>query len=178
MLPDAVKTENDPEEAEPRPAARSERRRPPPWQILVALVLVLVAFAGLCQVTGLARLLRPQATPTSAPTATIVPTAMAVPTATSIPTVVPTDTPVPTATPAPAIGPGGQVIVQGTEGQQLRLRAGPALDNVTLRILDEGTKLTVLEGPEASDGFQWWRVQTEDGLIGWVASDWLVPVVP
>lgn len=144
--------------------------------MLVALAFILIAIVGLCQVTGLAGRLRPLATPMPEPTATLAPTAMAVAT----PTAVPTDTPVPvpTATPVPVVMPGIQVVVQGTEGQQLRLRAGPALENVTLRILDEGTKLKVLEGPEASDGFQWWRVETEDGLIGWVAGNWLVPVAP
>ena len=175
MLPDAVKTEKGPEEAE-TPAPRSVRRGMPAWQMLAAVALVLVALAGLCQVTGLAKRLRPLSTPTSTP----VPTATLVPTATVVPTSLPTETPVPTptATPVPVVMPGVQVIIQGTGGEQLRLRAGPALANVTLRILDEGTKLKVLEGPEASDGFQWWRVQTEDDLIGWVAGNWLVPVAP
>jgi hypothetical protein len=174
MLPDAIKNEEGPEEAETRPAPRDRRRGMAGWQMLAALAIVLIAAIGLCQVTGLAKRLRPLAIPTPTPTATLVPTA------TALPTLTPTDTPVPTATatPVPVIMPGGQVIVKGTEGQQLRLRAGPALTNATLRILTEGTALKVLEGPEASDGFQWWRVQTDDGLVGWVAGDWLVPVAP
>jgi hypothetical protein len=137
-----------------------------------ALAIVLIAVVGLCQATGLAKRLRPLPTPT--PTATLVPTATALPTLTS------TDTPVPTttATPVPVIMPGGQVIVKGTEGQQLRLRAGPALTQETLRIVEEGTVLKVLEGPEAADGFKWWKVQTDDGVTGWVAGNWLVPVAP
>lgn len=176
MLPDAIKTEKGPEESDAHPAPRAARRGLPAWQMLVALALVLVAIVGLCQVTGLAKRLRPLSTPTPEPTATTLPTATTVPT----PTAVPTDTPLPapTATPVPVIATGGEVVVQGTAGEQLRLRAGPALDNVTLRILNEGTRLKVLEGPEASDGFQWWRVQTDDGLIGWVAGDWLVPATP
>jgi hypothetical protein len=74
--------------------------------------------------------------------------------------------------------PGGQVVVKGTDGQQLRLRAGPALNQETLRIVEEGAILKVLEGPEAADGFQWWKVQTDDGVTGWAAGNWLVPVVP
>lgn len=142
------------------------------WQMLIALAFVLIAVVGLCQVSGLAKRLRPLPTPT--PTATLVPTA------TALPTLTPTDTPVPTATatPVPVIMTGGQVIVKGTEGQQLRLRAGPALTQETLRIVEEGTVLKVLEGPEAADGFKWWKVQTDDGVAGWVAGDWLVPVVP
>jgi hypothetical protein len=176
MLPDAVKTERGPEEADAHPTPRPVRRGLPPWQMLVALALVLVAIVGLCQVTGLARRLRPLPAPTPVPTATLVPTAMAVATPTSIPT----DTPVPTptATPVPVIMPGGQVIVRGTEGQQLSLRALPAVTQARLRILDEGTVLKVLEGPEAADGFQWWKVQTSDGVEGWVAGNWLVPLAP
>jgi hypothetical protein len=147
-------------------------RRASAWQMLAALAVVLIAVAGLCQVTGLGKRVRPL--PTLTPTATAVPTATALPTLTATETPVPTDT----ATPVPAVMTGGQVVVQGTEGQQLRLRAGPALTQETLRIVEEGTILKVLEGPEASDGFQWWKVQTDDGATGWVAGDWLVPVVP
>lgn len=140
--------------------------------MLAALVLVLIAVVGICRVSGLANRLRPLPTPT--PTATLVPTA------TALPTLTPTVTPVPTATatPVPVIMPGGQVTVKGTEGQQLRLRAGPALTQETLRIVEEGTVLKVLEGPEAADGFNWWKVQTDDGVTGWVAGNWLVPVAP
>jgi hypothetical protein len=172
MLPDAVKTEEGPEEAETRPAPRRKMRGVAAWQMLVALVIVLIAVVGLCQATGLGARLRPSPTPT--PTATLVPTA------TALPTLTPTETPVPTATatPVPVVMSGGQVVVKGTEGQQLRLRAGPALTQETLRIVEEGTILKVLEGPEAADGFQWWKVQTDDGVTGWVAGNWLVPVVP
>jgi len=74
--------------------------------------------------------------------------------------------------------PGGQAIIRGTEEQKLRLRAEPGLTQETLRILDEGTQLKVLEGPETMDGYKWWKVQTEDGQIGWVAGNWLAPVIP
>lgn len=138
----------------------------------VALAAILVAAIGLCQVTGLAKCLRPLPTPT--------PTATPVPTATVLPTLTPTNTPVPTptATPVPVIMSGGQVIVKGTEGQQLRLRSGPSLAYQTLRIVEEGSVLKVLEGPEAAAGFNWWKVQTDDGVAGWVAANWLVPVAP
>ena len=172
MLPDAVKSEQDPEEGDTRPAPRAGLRRAPPWPMLAALAFVLIAVVGLCQVTGLAKRLRPLPTPT--------PTATPIPTITPLPTLTPTNTPEPTATatPVPVIMPGGQVVVKGTEGQQLRLRSGPALNHDTLRIVEEGAVLQVLEGPQAADGFQWWQVKTSDGVIGWVAGDWLVPVVP
>jgi hypothetical protein len=174
MLPDAVKTEKGPEEAATPPAPRRGLWRASAWQMLVALAFVMVAVVGLCQVSGLAKRLRPLPTPTLTPTATLVPTA------TAVPTLTPTDTPVPTATatPAPVITAGGQVIVKGTGGQQLSLRAGPAVTQERLRIVEEGSALKVLEGPVAADGFQWWKVQTTDGVEGWAAGNWLVPVVP
>lgn len=172
MLPDAVKTEEGPDDGEVQTAPRRGKRSAPPWQMWAALAFVLIAVFGLCQVSGLGQRLRPL--PTATPTATLLPTA------TSLPTMTPTNTPEPTATatPVPVIMPGGQVVVKGTEGQQLRLRAGPALNHQTLRIIDEGTILQVLEGPQAADGFTWWQVKTTDGLIGWVAGNWLTPVVP
>jgi len=172
MLPDAVKTEHEPEETETQPAPRAGRRRAFAWQMPAVLAVVLIALIALCQLTGLTRRLRPLPTPT--PTATLVPTATALPTST------PTDTPVPTATatPVPVILVGGRVVVQGTEGQQLSLRAGPAVAQNRLRIVEEGSVLKVVEGPVAADGFQWWRVQTSDNVEGWVAGNWLVPVAP
>jgi hypothetical protein len=172
MLPDAVKSEQDPGEGDARPSPREGLRRAPPWQLWAALAVVLIAVVGLCRITGLGKRLQPLPTPT--------PTATPVPTATPLPTLAPTNTPVPTATatPVPVIMIGGQVVVKGTEGQQLRLRAGPALNYETLRIIDEGTQLQVMEGPQAADGFSWWQVKTTDGVIGWVAGTWLVPVVP
>jgi len=172
MLPDAVKTEQDPEEAETGPVPRSRMRRASAWQIPAALAVVLVALIGLCQLTGLPKRLRPL--PTATPTATLVPTA------TALPTLTPTETPMPTATetPEPVIMVGAQVVVKGTEGQQLSLRAGPAVTQNRLRIVEEGVVLKVLEGPTAADGFQWWKVQTSDGVEGWVAGNWLVPVAP
>jgi hypothetical protein len=47
-----------------------------------------------------------------------------------------------------------------------------------LRTLEDGTQLQVLEGPEAADGYEWWKLRTDDGLEGWAAGDWLVPVAP
>ena len=140
--------------------------------MLAAVAVVLIALVGLCQLTGLASRLRPRPAPTPTPTQ--------VPTATALPTLTPTNTPEPTATPTPVpvIMAGGQAKVKGTEGQQLRLRTEPSVAKDTLRILDEGTTLKVLEGPESADGFKWWKVQTGDGLVGWVAGNWLVPVVP
>jgi len=181
MSPDAAKTDKT-HDASPKRSRDTGKgvgadllrrlRASSSWQMLLALALVLVAAAGLCRVSGLSNRLTPLPTPTA--------TSTSLPTRTALPTWTLTSTPVPTATatPVPVIMPGGQAEVSGVGAQQLRLRAGPGLTHETLRTLQDGTRLTVLEGPEAADGYKWWKVRTEDGQEGWVAEDWLVPVVP
>lgn len=174
MSPDATPKEPVQDEGGAEPARRSGLRRAPAWQMLLILVLILIAIVGLCQVSGLATKLRPPPTPT--PTALPTPP----PTFTPLPTATPTPTPVPTATvtPQPQIAPGGQVVVQGTGTDKLRLRTGPGLTHELVAALDDGTRLRVLEGPEMADGYAWWRVQTEGGQVGWAAANWLVPIIP
>ena len=138
--------------------------------MLLGLAMVLVAVVGLCQVSGLLR----GPGPMPSPTPSLPPTAAPLPSA----TVTVTATPVPSPTPEPQVAVGALVTVSGTEGQQLRLRSGPGLAQETLRILEEGAEMSVLEGPEPADGSQWWKVKTEDGQTGWVAGDWLLPVGP
>ena len=168
MLPDAIKSEQEPE---PAPHRRPQRTGlPRSYWVAGGLVLVLVAAVGLMQVSGLAAKLRPAPTPTPTlvPTATPVPTA--VPTATEIPT--------PTAIPVPVMVQGGKAVVKGTEAAKLKLRVGPGLNQDTLQFVEDGTVLSLLDGPQAGDGYTWWQVQTPDGLTGWVAGDWLEPVAP
>ena len=40
-----------------------------------------------------------------------------------------------------------------------------------LRDLPAGTRLEVLDGTATANGFQWLRVRTADGTIGWVIED-------
>jgi hypothetical protein len=168
MLPDAVKAEQQPESA---PSRRQPRKGlPRSYWVVGGLVLVIVAAVGLCQVSGLAAKLRPLPMPTATP----------VPTATLVPTAVPTATPVltPTVTPVPVLAKGGKAVVKGTEAAKLKVRVGAGLNQETLLFVEDGTILALLDGPQASDGYNWWQVQTPDGLTGWVAGDWLEPVAP
>ncbi|HID87711.1 MAG TPA: SH3 domain-containing protein [Anaerolineae bacterium] len=93
-----------------------------------------------------------------------------------------TPTPLPTPTPTPTVPTeitvGGYVKVVGAEEDQLSYRSGPGLKYARLTLLKDGTILKVLEGPEEADGYTWWRLEDEDGFIGWAADDWLVPTVP
>ena len=68
------------------------------------------------------------------------------------------------------------MVVLGTGEDKLRCRAGPGVNEALVTILDEGTPLEVLDGPQSADEHEWWKIETGDGQIGWVAGDWLKPV--
>jgi len=92
-------------------------------------------------------------------------------------------TPVPAApTPAPASSTtGGKftinqvVVVTGTDKDELSFRWGPGKNYARRTIIKDGTKLTVIGGPEKADGHVWWRLKAQDGMIGWAVEDYLVP---
>jgi hypothetical protein len=83
-----------------------------------------------------------------------------------------------TDTPVPVLMVGTTAEVSGTGTDQLRLRVAPGLTEGTIATIGDGARLQVLEGPQASDGYKWWLVSTDEGQEGWVAEDWLVPVAP
>ncbi len=115
----------------------------------------------------------PTATPTSvAPEATPVLTPTLTPTA--APEITPTVTPVltPTATPEggiPSPTVGGQARIT-TKYQFVNLRAEPGLDTDVIRQLEDGTIVTILEGPEEANDISWWKVDDGEGNIGWAAE--------
>ena len=63
-------------------------------------------------------------------------------------------------------------VVAGTDGDGLRLRGGAGLSNPVQGTLREGTRVQVVEGPQAADGYQWYRV-TAGTNSGWVPSGYL-----
>ena len=77
------------------------------------------------------------------------------------------------ASPVWAVG----TVVQGTAGlSQIPLRMDPDADNAAMiaAMYAPGTNFSIVEAPlevqypVVVDGEGWWRVQTEDGLVGWV----------
>ena len=79
----------------------------------------------------------------------------------------------------PAIGrlvPGHEAIVEG-DGDCLRLRDDPSLSGGMLACIPDGSTLQVLEGAASADGYEWQRVRT-DGIVGWVAAEFLEPAPP
>jgi hypothetical protein len=140
------------------------------------LALIFLAVIGVSpQVEQLAP--APTATPIPAtkapsPAATLVPTATradlsAEPSPTSpLPTA--SATPIPTATNTPQ--PQTATV---SSGVGVWLRDLPGTETEQLEWLLEGTILIVLPGRETVDDFLWQQVQTEEGLAGWVASEFI-----
>lgn len=141
----------------PRPPRRKGpgidlTRIPPGWVAggLLILAAVVLAVWILTMPSGE----QPPATPTAAP---------------------PSPTAAGSAAPAPQVQVGVIVKVAGTEGEDLRLRAEPSLNAATLRLVEEGAVLQVVEGPVRADGYVWWKVRDQQGRTGWAAGDWLAP---
>ncbi len=67
---------------------------------------------------------------------------------------------------------GDYVRVTDTEGAGLRFRSGAGLDHAMTEMLEEGTVLHVVGGPETVDGFTWWYLDYH-GSLGWCADQWL-----
>jgi hypothetical protein len=194
---ETVQQDDDPdwdrwEEDEERPPRRLGRAVPG-W-LPIAVIAVLVVLGGLWW--GLT-----SGSPAPPPTATrprVVSTLSVVATAPTVkmPSVqqgsaevtpmVASTVAVPPAPPVGAIAVGKQVQVTGVGPEGVSLRFGGGLNYARAAILQEGTILTVLDKPanfnEAypvrQDGYTWWRVQTANGTIGWVAENWLRVVNP
>lgn len=112
----------------------------------------------------------PTATPVVEPTSMDTPTSSVVPSLT--PTATPTDAPMatPTDTPLPpgALRPDTPARVIARQG--LNVRETPGTEGKLVGRFAPGTLLTVREGPTEADGYRWWRVESKQGLNGWVAD--------
>lgn len=107
-------------------------------------------------------------------------TVIPAPTSTMTPTVV---IHTPTATNPPAIDGiyvGAYVQISGTDGQGLRLRAGPGTTNEPLFLGMDAEVFQVKEGPMQADGFTWWFLEAnyDPNRSGWAAADYLSVVTP
>ena len=165
----------------PRPQAR-RRVTLPPWALLAILVGVIILLCvGLVMIVQAIRRGGEEETPvpTFTSTAMLAATDTAVP-AGSTATIPPTatmDLPISTPESTPSgeiIEPGVTVVVEGTQGAGLRLRASATTEGRLVTAVREGTALTVVDGPEEADGYVWWKVRAPDGKEGWGAANWLV----
>jgi len=172
----------DPDKKAQQPQARRQRVKLPPWALLALLVgIIILLCVGLVLIVQAIRgdgEAEETATPRPTKTVQVAPTnTRSLFTAT--PLVTPTDTVVlpietPLTTPAPTeIEPGALVVVQGTAGVGLNLRAEPNTASRVVANAREGTVLNVLEGPQEAAGHTWWKLRTPEGKEGWGAADWL-----
>lgn len=68
---------------------------------------------------------------------------------------------------------GAEAVVANADGANVRIRDGASLDATPLTKVPEGTDLTIIEGPIADDdGTTWFRVDA-DGVIGYIAADFV-----
>jgi uncharacterized hydrophobic protein (TIGR00271 family) len=111
-------------------------------------------------------------TPTATATATPTPTATATFTPTATWTAVPTETPSPTPTPTPILARVG-----GTGGLGVWMYRDPGLQRVKIRAWPDGTKMIVVGGPVAADGYVWTQVIDPRGHVGWIPDRYLIPFV-
>lgn len=90
------------------------------------------------------------------------------------------DTPVATETPQTEADAAAAALSTGKYpfGTELMLLNGQASvknaagsEAATLTEIDEGTTVTVLAGPEPIGGVDWYQVETEGGITGWIAAD-------
>jgi hypothetical protein len=92
---------------------------------------------------------------------------------------------------APAVStpaPGAPVVlsvgisarVSTTEGDQLNIRSGPGRTFTRIATANNGTTVTILEGPIAADGFNWWRIRLPSGVEGWAVdyADGIPTLIP
>ncbi|MEO8539567.1 MAG: SH3 domain-containing protein [bacterium] len=77
---------------------------------------------------------------------------------------------------APKFVPGDTARVFGT-GNGLNIRATPNTDGAKLTTVPDGTSLTILGGPQAGSGLNWWNVQF-GAITGWAADQFLAKPAP
>jgi hypothetical protein len=52
----------------------------------------------------------------------------------------------------------------------LRVRIGPGLDKAIIGIAGRGTKGIITGGPKEADGYKWWKIEYQSGIVGWSAE--------
>jgi 3D (Asp-Asp-Asp) domain-containing protein len=72
---------------------------------------------------------------------------------------------------------GSTVTVIGTEGSGLRIRSAPGIGSKVLATVTDGSRLQILDGPEAADGLEWYKVKSESNT-GWSNAKYLTATPP
>ena len=73
---------------------------------------------------------------------------------------------------------GMDIQIYGTEGDGLRLREKPGMDKEVLFIAQEGAIYRIIEGPNVTDSFVWWKIQakTDESKTGWSVQDYFLGI--
>ena len=78
--------------------------------------------------------------------------------------------------PPPDVVPGlGFAYIGGTQGFGVNVRSEPGLEYEILTQLSDGSRVELTGEAQSADGFTWQRVRLEDGHLGWIADNFLIP---
>lgn len=92
----------------------------------------------------------------------------------------PNRTPDPAATP-PTVTPTEvpMATIANTQGLGVNMREDPGYAGAIVVVVAEGAEVILLGETEQADGIEWYHVQTEQGIQGWIADLYLIlPVEP
>jgi len=85
-------------------------------------------------------------------------------------------TPISESTPTPEVLPGsGFARIGNTNGFGANVRSEPGLKYEMLTQLSDGTRVELIGEAQSVDGFKWQRVRLEDGRLGWIVENFLIP---
>jgi len=78
-----------------------------------------------------------------------------------------------TANAADELQDGSIAIVTGTEGSGLRMRQGPSVTQKVVKVIREGERVEILDGPVSDGGFDWYQIKSGT-QSGWSNGKYLV----
>jgi Bacterial SH3 domain len=82
----------------------------------------------------------------------------------------------PESSPTPEVVPGlGFARIGNTNGFGVYVRAEPGLEYEILTQLSDGSRVELAGEAQTADGFTWQHVRLEDGQLGWIADNFLIP---
>jgi hypothetical protein len=58
-----------------------------------------------------------------------------------------------------------------TNGQRLRVHTQSGFSSSTITSILEGTTFSIEDGPLCADNTSWWRIRTDNNVVGWVAEE-------
>ncbi len=85
-------------------------------------------------------------------------------------------TPSPVSTPTPEAAPSsGFARIGNTNTFGVYVRSEPGLKFEIVTQLSDGNRVELMGEAQLADGFNWQQVRLEDGRVGWVADNFLIP---